>query len=768
MGLWDLELARRQGPGTLVAITREGRLSRGLTRICPTWVDAAALALVEAALNKHRTITVLYPAPAGEVSVLLAAQVLLHRFLRSAPSQSVGLVTAAPSDALKLWNELTVVAPGNRARIADVFPAWRSEPDGSYPFGKSRFHGLLVGPQCLEWKADLTIVDSLAGPVRAQPLGPSIYVTADPLDQVLEKRAEEGGLVWGWSEEILALGNASAVETCHGSAFSVSSARLKAISDVGEKTVVVCAHPKAEKALANLREDLSLLSRAASAKSSRHMNAGLRLAWSYTSALAALPCRPSEFDRFAGLPPAAARATTSFSNEIAAWANTLQGDTKEYALIVASDLSDLRASLEEDNPFQRALIQAAEDPFRTLVVCRNRTSVRALLASLGLQTDATGFGHLTLATFSELHREGVWERAIVVGPPPRAGWHRIDSGLAWDVRVLVIGVAEASRAKWALRDLRVARSRWSHPKMRDKAWRELVDANPPVAPTYDTVERTAPVLVAGPEFLEEPDPYSPLGALLGDDRPLISEGDNFEHVALENPAGEWAAEVAAIEITTDKGTILLEAGSVVDVMVGNRIKAVPTNLLTPGAYILIGRREGRVGLMDALQETFSKLRPDLAAAYMLMKDYRKRVQAAFGSAAISVFSLHQRLIELGCTKGEQTVKAWVGPFGPMAPMGFSDNQRLCEALSLDIGTRELTEIYSGVVRIRGFRISAGHALSRAAVAAAVSTNGADAARLEAEMGVSIADLRDAVIEAKVLATKKLDHPSPVTALRRLI
>jgi len=303
--------------------------------------------------------------------------------------------------------------------------------------------------------------------------------------------------------------------------------------------------------------------------------------------------------------------------------------------------------------------------------------------------------------------------------------------------------------------------------MRNKVWRELVDDNPPASPILEIVGPASAVLATGPEFLAEPDPYSPLGALLGDDRPLISESDNFEHIALEKPGGGWSAEVMAIEIVTDKGTLLLEAEGMVDVIDGNRIKAVATNLLMPGATILIGRREGRVGLMDALQETFTKLRPDLAVAHILMKDYRRRLRLAYTSTGISLSSLYERLRALGCEKDQQTIKSWVGPYGPMAPREFSDNQHLCRVLGLNLSTQELNEIYSGVLRIRGFRISAGHALARAAVAAVASNNIAGAARLEAEMGVSIADLKDAVIQAKVIARRNLDYPISVTALGRL-
>src|SRR4051812_38376962 len=105
--LWDVDLIERQGPGTMVRVGREGRLVRVIgassSRLELHWIDEAALALMEAAIAKNSSLTLLYPALAPEVGVLLAAQYLIHALARGRAEPSVGLVTADASRAAQVW-----------------------------------------------------------------------------------------------------------------------------------------------------------------------------------------------------------------------------------------------------------------------------------------------------------------------------------------------------------------------------------------------------------------------------------------------------------------------------------------------------------------------------------------------------------------------------------------------------------------------------------------------------------------------------------------
>ena len=145
----------------------------------------------------------------------------------------------------------------------------------------------------------------------------------------------------------------------------------------------VAQHAQAEAAAARAREDLRVLRSMAPDRCDRNLERGLSAAWHHLSTLVSLPCTPSRFDRFAGVPPIAARATRTFASELSAWANTLSEDFADIATILASDIADLRAALELGNPFEQTLREIHASGQETLVVTRTRTASHALLDMLG-------------------------------------------------------------------------------------------------------------------------------------------------------------------------------------------------------------------------------------------------------------------------------------------------------------------------------------------------------------------------------------------------
>ena len=100
----------------------------------------------------------------------------------------------------------------------------------------------------------------------------------------------------------------------------------------------------------------------------------------------------------------------------------------------------------------------------------------------------------------------------------------------------------------------------------------------------------------------------------------------------------------------------------------------------------------------------------------------------------------------------------------MAPQHVDDLKRLNEALDLGLSHVQISELFAGVQRRRGFRRAAGRAL---AAAARGSTIVADENRIDSETGLSIADLREAVVEAIVIDVTLCDKPVPLTLLGRL-
>ena len=100
----------------------------------------------------------------------------------------------------------------------------------------------------------------------------------------------------------------------------------------------------------------------------------------------------------------------------------------------------------------------------------------------------------------------------------------------------------------------------------------------------------------------------------------------------------------------------------------------------------------------------------------------------------------------------------------MAPRDLDDLRRLDQALGLGLGHLRLQETFAAVQRRRGFRRAAGRALAEAARGSAVV---ADATLVDPDTGLSVADLRDAIIEAVVVSVHPCERLVAVTELAQL-
>jgi len=741
-----------------------GRQTNGtFQRLSLGWVDETALVLAGAATMRGKALDLVYPAPAGEVSTLLAAQLLIHALAGERRNPSVGLVTADPAAATRVWDELRIESQGSRVPLWEVFPAYRADPDGTAQF-TGALRGVVIGRRCDGWIVDVTVVDSLAGPVVANPRGPVIRVFADPLDPSLDDAKARGELIWGWSEGHLALGSAPASPVQSNRVpFSVAQGRLDVLREGVRLDVTVCTHADAEQRLGEAREALLRLSRLVGAAPSRHLEMGIRVTWSHLTTLACLPCRPSEYDKFAGVPPRAARAASEFEREVAAWARTLPADMRDLAQEVSAQIGLLVAALERGNPFGSALAHLALEGKPMWIVTRTRTAARALVAAQKGDERALRVGPLRVTWYGALHQCEVLPRAVVVGPPARSGWHRIAAGIAPDLGVLVLGELEADRARWAWDALRAARHRWGSQDLRRDAWSRLF-VNPP-PPPYPEPQLGAPVfnLSVGTRVMTEPDPFSPLGSLLRDDRMLLADEGSQERLVEVGERGDLRTHVSAVEIDTDFGFVLLPAEREVDVVVADTLERVVASSLSRGSRLVIAREGGRIGLIEALEDRLQH-RPDLLASRLLIDEYQTRVYAAFRDSELTAPDLYQRMKSLSCTKSSTAVRSWVTRGGPMGPRDLEDIPRLNSALHLGYQYQRLREIHAGLEQVRVFRRVAGLALVRATTAALLAR---DDARVSAELGLSVADLRDAVAIATVRGLRLLPRLATITEIGHL-
>ena len=298
---WDSVLLERQDPTSLVSIARERRLvlddGHGPRWVDLCWVDEVALALIDLAVGRRQGLDLVYPAPAGGVAVLLAAQLLLRQFQlskgRSAGDAqlSLGLVTADPTMAERTWKQLRIATAGDRVPIDEVFGCYRAGPDGESPLGGRRFTGILIGQACARWPVGYLVIDRLAGLVRVEANQSSVEVFADPLDRALARDEEHGRLIWGWSDEDLMRWNQELeVRRQYTVPFSVAEDRLRTMAGGVNVSVAVARHPEAEAAVRRVREDLRLLRTMVPANSSRNLERGLSAAWHHFTTLTSLPC----------------------------------------------------------------------------------------------------------------------------------------------------------------------------------------------------------------------------------------------------------------------------------------------------------------------------------------------------------------------------------------------------------------------------------------------------------------------------------------------
>jgi hypothetical protein len=766
MSGWDSALLELDDTA-LVRIARERRLvlddGHGPNWVDLCWVDEVALALIDLADAKRQDLTIVYPAPAGQVAVLLGAQLLLRQFVDGNRSSSVGIVTADTTMATRTWNALRIATTGDRPRVADVFPSYRAGPDGESPGGGRRLQGVVVGQVCKGWNVDHLIIDRLAGPVRVDTDRASIEVVADPTDPALQRAEDNGRAIWGWSEATLASGNALERRVGHTVPFSVASDRLETLAGGVSVRIDLARHPSAEAAIVRAREDLRLLRTMSPRGQDRNVERGLSIAWHHLTTLCSLPCRPSRFDRFGGLPPIAARPTRTFAVELSTWAATLDEDRSEIASVLASDIADLRASLELGNPFEEMLRDLMHGDCETVIVTRTRTASQALLDALSLPTTPGRNGRLTVTHIGGLHRAGTWPRAVFVGEPSPWDWHRVLSGIAPVVDVFCLGENFARGCARQVEATRGAQDHWGSDGVRGHAWRRIVGGAPPTASASDGSRRRTPIVIAdGAEYIPERDPFESLSSLFDLD-PLDIGGEGpVSGVARQSDQGEWSATVAAVEVVTDRGRLLLEVGSPVDVRDGQKIEERRPEQLEPGSVVLVGRRQGRVGLMEALEERLGH-RADLIAARYLLDDYRRLVRTRWAESGLSLSALHRAMTDLGCNRTLAAVRSWVTE-GTMAPQHLDDLQHLDRVLGLGMSDTHLRELFAGVQRRRGFRRAAGRAL---AAAARDSTVAADDERIDVETGLTVADLRDAVVEATVIAVTPCDHPVPITLIGTL-
>ena len=258
--------------------------------------------------------------------------------------------------------------------------------------------------------------------------------------------------------------------------------------------------------------------------------------------------------------------------------------------------------------------------------------------------------------------------------------------------------------------------------------------------------------------MSAPDPFEAFEPLLAA-VPLFGDEGPSEMLAAEGEDGRWLTEVDAVEVDTDSGTIRLPVDRIVDVRVGNRLDEVRADRLAPGMFLIVNRSAGRVGLLNAVAEQLRTHRPDLYVANLIIRDLHASIRESFLRSGMSIADLYERLVGLGFAKTYQAARGYVGEAGPLAPRDFPDLKILNTSLGLGYDDRRLAEVFTAVQRERTFRRATGKALAAAARSTVLLP---DANLVDANTGLSVADLQELVLEARVLNVWHCEAPVPLS------
>jgi len=143
---------------------------------------------------------------------------------------------------------------------------------------------------------------------------------------------------------------------------------------------------------------------------------------------------------------------------------------------------------------------------------------------------------------------------------------------------------------------------------------------------------------------------------------------------------------------------------------------------------------------------------------LLIRDLGATTREGFRRSGFEYAELHRRLVRLGFDKTYQAARGYVREDGPIAPRDFSDLKMLNSVLDLGYDGNALSQTFQAVQRERTFRRALGRSLAEAARKTAVSSMD-DV--IDDETGLSISDLTELVLEAKVVRVLKCTEPVPL-------
>ena len=219
----------------------------------------------------------------------------------------------------------------------------------------------------------------------------------------------------------------------------------------------------------------------------------------------------------------------------------------------------------------------------------------------------------------------------MIGEPSPWDWHRLLSGLAPNVEILTLGKQSAAGCASSIASIRAAQDHWGGVAVRERTWRTLVGRRPPVTPAEISAPRRPVLTLDGAEYVPEPDPFEELASLFDLSPSMSGAKDRARGSRAKTVTGTGPQPCPRSQSRRTRARFSSRSDSPSRSETAPRSSSAAPNSSNQASILLVGRQQGRVGLLEALEERLGD-RPDLLAARFLLDDYRRLSGARFAES----------------------------------------------------------------------------------------------------------------------------------------
>lgn len=746
---WDARLVRCHPAPSLLEVARERRLEYfdggGWRPAQLDFVEESALAAAGLAKRAEVGLAIQFPVLHDMLPCLLALHLALIERAHERPCR-VGVVTPNPALFERYWHRFAIRGFADRVPVAEAFPIMVDDQVRPPMLRGAGSPTIVVGRTVGRHLDGLDALVVEWGANCPQVLAPwAVYVSFDPRDPLLADFERSGRPVWGWPRTQLQLWyeDLTPDQVLAGPAWPAQRLLLR-FAQGWKVRIVPCSNEVVEHALGALLQ-LAARSLTPLGADDGPVRMLARDFWRALQLVLSVPVRPTDYDDVASILYYGACTIRATFDRLEALARSLGPEIMDRIGPLLVRLIELRDALNESNPVEPYLVRLSQ--CADVLVCRNAT-VAATVCSLLLRAGVEAVPEVTW--LRRLRHAPPVRRLVFAGMPPDYAWPSL-IGVAGEVVVVVPSRWCGLRVQATVAEYDRAMARWGALESRTRAWRALTGSEPP-PPPLDEPDDPCPVHLEGVQTASIADPWDVLhGVAWLADSPTEPPSEDDDLMGPppgdREPAGDHGP-VAALRIETDRGTVLLPADAVVEVLDGAEIREVPVAALQSGARLVVGRGSRRVGLLDAV----ARASPALQRVRVVVEYHRSLLHQKFVETGMTISELHRRLRAIGCTRAKETVQTWVSSTGPMAPQQLDDLALLHRALGTGLPERSVREVFAAIQRYRGFRRAAGRVLHEAAVKALSPL--ARSKRVDPHTGLSLEDLLSTVEMVTVLRVQQ--------------